>query len=272
MSPWNDFAAADGAPTSGCAWSARPTGARPDQARSGRMGGENLPYRIEGSLSTQSALSARTCVQRSLASSMVGEEVGGMGMRLRYSGPAAVATGLIWLGLSMTGHSPRAWASPAMPPTDYSWYVSTQSTSEINQLGCNQGQFDTTNNVSSLVYIDYGEQNNGNTATESPFQPGVSSAYSTDAFMAAQFALGYFDCSGTRTQLNLVLGTSNCNANNENFGGGQGWGNTVVQANNAVNGSGQFDSGVGQIAISGGSDIESWSGTPQCPVSPLARP
>jgi hypothetical protein len=61
--------------------------------------------------------------------------------------------------IAMQG-SPNAFALQTMPPTDWSFYMNSTSTSTAYTLGCNQGNFDAGYNppVSSEVVLDFGGQ------------------------------------------------------------------------------------------------------------------
>ncbi len=141
-----------------------------------------------------------------------------------------------------------------MPHTNYSFYVRNTSGSEIYQLGRNQGHADAAHNSNSLVFLDFGGQNNANNGTFLP-KSNVPVSYSTIEYLAEQFAYGYYICTGadTTTLLTLAVGTNN-SAYAVNYGGGQGWGNVVSAVGSDV---ASFDS-TGQVIVSGGNDIESW--------------
>lgn len=149
-----------------------------------------------------------------------------------------------------------AGATPAQPPVDYSFYVDSSSVSTINTKGCNQGNFDVANHSNSFVYLDFGGQENSNAATLTI--NNITLPYSSVEQLSEQFALGYYDCTGSDTSahLTLVVGTNNSYYAND-FGGGQGWGDVVDAVGSNV---ASFDA-FAQISIWGGSDIEAW-GTP----------
>ena len=81
------------------------------------------------------------------------------------------------------------YAVPAKPPTDWSFYVETTSTTTLYNLGCNQGHFDANNGKSnSAVVLDFGAQNSANTGTTEINGVGIS--YGTVESLAEQFARG----------------------------------------------------------------------------------
>ncbi|MHB8263087.1 MAG: hypothetical protein ACYDGY_04980 [Acidimicrobiales bacterium] len=132
--------------------------------------------------------------------------------------------------------------------------MNSTSGSEIYQLGCNPGKADASHNSNSLVFLDFGGQNNANNGTLLP-KINTPVSYSTVEYLAEQFASGYYICTGadTTSVLTLAVGTNN-SAYAVNYGGGQSWGNVVSAVGSDVV---SFDS-TSQVIVSGGNDIESW--------------
>lgn len=155
-----------------------------------------------------------------------------------------------------------AFAVQAKPPTDWSFYMKTTSTSTAYNLGCNQGKFDSGQSpvVNSEVVIDFGGQNSSGSGTL--MINGVSISNSQIEAVAEQFSYGYWVCTGgdTTSVLKLGLGTNN-SYYDVSSSGGNTWANVVaaVRSSNHTNG---YDS---QVNVGGANDIEpswaSWSST-----------
>jgi hypothetical protein len=145
-----------------------------------------------------------------------------------------------------------AAAYPGKPLTMWSFYVLSNNTGKAYTLGCNQGDFDEANHLSSSeVVIDFGVQRSnlsGNVLT------------GTGAFMsradiknyAYQFALGYYVCTGawTSSTLFLDLGTNNDNSTTTATMGTD-WANAVQETRNSLSAN-----NVGQVVVQGANDLE----------------
>jgi hypothetical protein len=182
------------------------------------------------------------------------------GARLR-GGAAVSSAGRVFAVLALAAAGAvavpgAAQAVPAKPPTDWSFYISTSSTSSAYNLGCNQGNFDRNmGNIDSEVVLDFGGQNSANTGTIR-ISDGAFMSYGTIASIAEQFAYGYWVCTGSdvTSTLFLELGTNN-SAYSVNAAGGTSWANTVNTVRDYVN------SHWGQVVVQGANDIEpSWAG------------
>ncbi len=150
-------------------------------------------------------------------------------------------------------------AAPAraftMPPTDWSYYISTSDTVAAYNLGCNQGNADRTHgNINSEAVLDFGGQNSANTGSIR-ISDGVTMTYATIEAVAENFARGYWVCTGstdTRSTLFLELGTNN-SAYWVNSTGGAAWANAVNVVKSYV------AAHLGQVVVQGANDIEpSW--------------
>ncbi len=151
------------------------------------------------------------------------------------------------LGLVSAASSASA---ASMPQTDWSFYVTELNTSTAQTLGCNQGKFDASHgNVNSIVTLDFGGQNSGNTGTYLPFS-NTDVSYSQIESYADNFAYNYWVCTGSDTSstLFLAIGT-NTSAYQVNGSGGASWAAVV----NSVT---SYMTAYGQVAVWGGDDME----------------
>lgn len=143
-------------------------------------------------------------------------------------------------------------AAETKPVTDWSFYVHTTYTGTLEDLGCNQGTFDSQHNTNSLVFLDFGGQQSNGSGTL--LTDGTPVSNGTIESLAEAFALGYNVCANTSTDLILAVGTNNSRYD-VSYSGGQTWA-SVVRA--VQNGTGYPD-----VAIWGGNDMEpsysSWS-------------
>ena len=161
-----------------------------------------------------------------------------------------------------------AWAVPAKPPTDSSFYVrypynggaTPDTSSNAYHLGCNQGSFDASHgNADSEVILDFGAQNSGNTGTYLTFT-NTFVTYANIEHYAENFAYGYWVCTGgdTTSVLTLDMGTNNSGACVTNACGTT-WGNVVKTAYNWTT-TGTYSFVSSQVTIYGANDIEpAWS-------------
>lgn len=161
----------------------------------------------------------------------------------------AVAATIAWLGLTIAPAS----AYPGKPPTAWSFYMKTTSTTVAYNLGCNQGNADRTNgNVDSWVVLDYGAQNSALTGA---YYPATSTFIANASIQATaqEFAHGYWVCTGsdTASTLHLSIGTNN-SGSTVTYAAGQAWANLV----NAV--SSTVSANWGQVIVHGANDIEPW--------------
>jgi hypothetical protein len=157
------------------------------------------------------------------------------------------------VALEISGLTP-AQATPAKPPTDWSFYMLSTSTSEAYNLGCNQGKFDASHgDVNSEVFLDFGGQTDGRTGALSINQTTVFTNATVQS-LSEEFAGGYWYCAdvedGDSTSvLTLAVGT-----NNSYYGvdtaGGETWADNVNAVQTWVS------DNIGQVAVYGGDDIE----------------
>jgi len=119
---------------------------------------------------------------------------------------------LLTVNLVLFPHFPTAFAAPAKPATDWSFYVISSDTQTAYNLGCNQGHFDAGFSPprNSLVVLDFGKQNSAGTGTVMTFNklPLTNSQVESIAY---QFSLGYWNCTGTADStsvLTLGIGTN----------------------------------------------------------------
>jgi hypothetical protein len=166
---------------------------------------------------------------------------------------ASAAGVIIASSVNLAFFAPAAEASPSKPLTDWSWYVETTSGATVQQLGCNQGQFDAAHNTNSLVFLDFGGQNSSGTGTTEINGTPVSNLQIET--LAEDFANGYYICTGsdTTTVLTLAVGTNN-SAYDISSSGGKAWAGVVQAVTQGT------QSDASQVSIWGANDIEpSWS-------------
>lgn len=175
----------------------------------------------------------------------------------------------LWVGLAaslipllVAVPEQAARAAPAAPPTTYSRYMGTNSTSRHYDLGCALGQRtrDLAGTQSDLVILDYGAPVRFSDGSYGATVFGGSDSTTSQLAAAAeQFARGYYICTGSDldSQLVLAVGTSN-------YGSGptSGHGRAWAQMVNAVNSWLSGNSYSSQARAVGGSDMELGWNTP----------
>ncbi len=165
---------------------------------------------------------------------------------------AIVLGGLVSFGLTLAS-AQAALATQAQPPTDWSFYVRANNTSEAYQLGYNQGSFDASNGwINSEVILDFGTQTSDGSGS---CMTGVSSCYLTNGQIetyAEQFALGYWNGTGSdySSVLTLGIGTNNSGASSTSLG--TTWANVVQTVKNWLS----YYGYTSQITADGANDIE----------------
>ena len=154
-----------------------------------------------------------------------------------------------------TRPAPKALAAQAKPPTDWSFYVLSTSTTTAYNLGCNQGKFDASFSppVNSEVVLDFGQHYYGNVYMLN----GQTVTHTQVQQIAEAFAHGYWVCTGgdLASVLTLGLGINNYGSW-VTYTNGQTWGHDVaaVQASNQTNGY------ASQVGMMGAGDLEpSWN-------------
>ncbi len=141
-----------------------------------------------------------------------------------------------------------AFAIPAKPPTDWSFYMFTPNSTQAYTLGCNQGKYDAGFNpvVNSEVVLDFGGPSGTGDGTLN--YSGIESA-------GEQFARGYYVCTGGDTTSVLRLGLGTNNSADVTYNDGVTWANTVKVVANWVS-----TYLTGQVVVIGANDIEpGWS-------------
>ena len=119
----------------------------------------------------------------------------------------------MYLVVAIAYQPQRVFAStPPKPETDWSFYMSTTSTSTAYNLGCNQGKFDAGFSlpIDSEVVIDFGGEYDNSGDTQ--FINGVTATVSQIEAAAVSFAEGYWVCTGPgdgTSVIQLGIGTSN---------------------------------------------------------------
>lgn len=74
-----------------------------------------------------------------------------------------VSVSVCWIFVGWGAHP--TFAIQSKPPTDWSFYISSNNGSQANTLGCNQGKFDASKIVNSEVVLDFGGQNSSGTGS-----------------------------------------------------------------------------------------------------------
>lgn len=157
--------------------------------------------------------------------------------------------------LLMQGTS-TAFALQAKAPTDWSFYMYSNSTSTAYSLGCNQGHTDANVHHGSTVVLDFGGQQSNGSGTKM-INGNLISNGQIEA-VAEAFSHGYWVCTGsdTTTVLDLGIGTNN-SLYDVSSSGGRTWVDDVaaIQSSNKITGY------YSQVRMYGANDIEpSWSG------------
>ena len=122
-----------------------------------------------------------------------------------------------------------AVAIQTKPATDWSFYVRRVVSSDAYTLGCNQGNHDTLNGQkNSLVVLDFGIQNAAGTGTYL-IESGTFVTHLQIRTYAAQFAEGYWDCTGSNTssKVRLAIGTNNSVTGRVDYSLGSAWADMV---------------------------------------------
>jgi len=157
----------------------------------------------------------------------------------------------IFLPFLANGGSPPV--SQVMPPTNWSYYITTTDPNVAYSLGCNQGTFDASQSppTNSLVVLDFGGQLGDGSGTL--MINGLDASNAQIEAVAEAFGHGYWYCTGhdLTSKLSLALGTNNSYFD-VSWSGGTTWAQNVqaVVAYNQANG---YNS---QVITDGGNDIE----------------
>jgi hypothetical protein len=149
----------------------------------------------------------------------------------------------------MVGMAGRAAANP-QPPVDWSWYVDTTSTSHIQQLGCNQANYDRSVGHNSEVVLDFGAYNSDG-SSQILFNNTWQSE-GTVTYLAEWFVYGYIICNPGNQYLTVAVGGSNYNTMSYNAG--------VNSAYAARNVGSYATNNSSHVFVRGSEDIETWSG------------
>ncbi|GHO87888.1 hypothetical protein [Dictyobacter formicarum] len=167
--------------------------------------------------------------------------------------------------VTMAYGTPKAFAMQAQPPTDWSFYVNSTSTSSSYNWGCNMGKADASHSpvINSEVVLDFGGQLSNGSGTL--MINGITISNAQIEAVAEEFAHGYWDCTGlndTTSVLKLGIGTNN-SYYDVSYGGGQTWVN-VVAAAQAYDHSKGYDS---QVVMMGANDMEPGFGSASSTIS-----
>ncbi|MGH2509560.1 MAG: hypothetical protein ACRDHZ_19455 [Ktedonobacteraceae bacterium] len=160
----------------------------------------------------------------------------------------------VLLGMfTSTQNAPKAFALQARPPADWSFYITSTSTSTAYTFGCDQGRADASFSppINSEVVLDFGGQlsdGSGALATN-----GLTISNSQIEAVTEAFAQGYWDCTGSDSTsvLHLAIGTNN-SFFDVSFAGGQTWVNEVATIQSFITAKGWNS----QIVMLGANDIE----------------
>jgi hypothetical protein len=156
--------------------------------------------------------------------------------------------------LTLVQNTPKAFAIQARPPADWSFYITSTSTSTAYTFGCDQGRADASFSppINSEVVLDFGGQLGDSSGAL--MINGVSISNSQLEAVTEAFAQGYWDCTTTNDNtsvMHLAIGTNNSFAD-ISFAGGQAWVNEVAAIQAFITSKG-FDS---QIVMLGANDLE----------------
>jgi hypothetical protein len=158
-------------------------------------------------------------------------------------------TALVFLFL-MQG-APEAFAIQAKPQTDWSYYVTSSSTSDAYTRGCWQGNTDLNTHENSVVILDFGGQKSDGSG--SLLINGVFISNSQIEAVAEAFSHGYWTCASTT--LRLGIGTNN-SYDDVSFSGGQTWVDDVAAVQNFNKSNGYYPG----VLMYGANDMEpSWA-------------
>lgn len=207
----------------------------------------------------KSAYASITCIARVLFSKRVGIS------SLRAVAIMSICA-LLGAGITLSSAPSKAFAAPATPPTDWSFYITSASTSTAFNLGCSQGHFDSGHSpvIDSEVILDFGEQYYSDGSGGVLLLSGIQISNAQIQAVTEAFSDGYWDCTGTDSTSVLYLGIGINNYGNSTYASGVTWGNNVAAIQNSNKSKGY----TAQVAMYGANDIESW-----CPsncVSPSA--
>jgi hypothetical protein len=140
-----------------------------------------------------------------------------------------VTAALLLSAALLAYRSENAFAVQTMPPTDKSFYVTSNSASEAYTDGCNQGTSDKNNGSkpNAEAILDFGGQLSDGSGTLTI--NGITLTNAQIESMAEQFSLGYWVCTGSdlTSVLRLAIGTNN-SYYDVSSSGGSTW-NAVVQ-------------------------------------------
>ena len=156
--------------------------------------------------------------------------------------------------LTMAYGVPKAFAIQARPPADWSFYMSTASTSTAYNFGCDQGRADASFSppINSEVVLDFGGQlSDGSGAL---MVNGVVISNSQLEAATEAFAHGYWDCTGANDStsvMRLGIGTNN-SYYDVSYAGGQTWVNDVAAIQAYIKAQGWAS----QVVTLGANDLE----------------
>lgn len=162
---------------------------------------------------------------------------------------------LLTANLLLFPHPSIAFATPAKPPTDWSFYIMTSDTNVAHTLGCNQGHFDAGFSPphTSLVVLDFGVQNSAGTGVvTTQGQPLTNSQVESIAYY---FSEGYWECTST-SLLTLGVGTNDADPSYSDAtytALGKDWAQvvqTVIGDDSSLN---------GEVRVWGANDLEAWN-------------
>lgn len=133
--------------------------------------------------------------------------------RIGRLGPLLLALALVFA--VSVGVAQRAGAS-AQAPNDWSFYVNQNDGPKLEQLGCNQSNYDNAVNSNSLVVLDFGGYNSDGSAQDAWGAGWLSQ--STIEYLADSFVQGYYSCGPPHHILILSVAGNNSIDMNYNVG------------------------------------------------------
>lgn len=165
---------------------------------------------------------------------------------------------VIVAGILVIAPSHKAFATPAQPATDWSFYIETLDTGTASTLGCNQGKFDQSVYPyrNSEVVLDFGDERDSSGDTILTFDNLPASVSQIESVMTS-FAEAYWSCTGNdgTSLLKLGVGTNN-SGYTPTYTTGVAWANIVAAIRSTVQSRGWSS----QVDVFGANDIEpGWS-------------
>ena len=173
--------------------------------------------------------------------------------KMRMSRLALLIPALALLFSVLVGAAQRADAL-AQPPTDWSFYVVQTDAGKIEQLGCNQANYDRTVRANASVVLDFGAYNADGSMQINWVLGQVSQ--SEIEYLSEVFLNGYYSCNPAQYLLILSIGGNNSANMNYNVGV-----NSARTESAVLN---YAQANLGDPYVGGAEDIETWATCNTC--------